>query len=41
MISNEEHARNLVNLDLIKRHMEELNFATHLVEKSEETPLNM
>ena len=41
MISNEEHARNLVNLDLIKRHMEELNFATHLVEKSNETPLNM
>ena len=41
MISQEEHARNLVNLDLIKRHMEELNFATHLVEKSEQAPLNM
>ncbi|MBP5426791.1 MAG: hypothetical protein J6Y29_02710 [Clostridiales bacterium] len=41
MISKEEHAKNLVNLDLIKRHMEELNFATHLVEKSEDTPLNM
>lgn len=41
MISNEEHSRNLVNLDLVKRYMEELNFATHLVEKSEETPLNM
>jgi len=41
MISQEEHARNLVNLDLIKRHMEELNFVTHLVEKSEQAPLNM
>lgn len=41
MISNEEHSRNLVNLDLVKRYMEELNFATHLVEKGEDTPLNM
>ena len=41
MIAQDVHARNLVNLDLIKRYMEELNFATHLIEKGEQTPLDM
>ena len=41
MIKQDDNARNLVNLDLIKRYMEELNFATHIIEKSEDTPLSM
>ena len=41
MIAQDVHARNLVNLDLVKRYMEELGFATHLIEKGDKTPIDM
>ena len=41
MITQDVHAKSLVNLDLIKGYMEELNFATHLIEKGEKAPLSM